>query len=157
MLLRISGIGGAESGVDILAESPWRDLGRRMVDALRSLFGGAKFDDGSRGAVWGVMGVKGVDGVAGTLPLMRESYGFFDGVIAILAKESFMDMERNRLCVAGFLMMGDAALVVEFSYGSELRKEREGEDGVGGANCDCRYDDCESGGLLRSRREAEGT
>jgi hypothetical protein len=83
----------------------------------------------------------GVIGVGGALPLMRESYGFFAGEMAILARESFMDIDRNRRCAAGFLMMGDAALLFEFSYGSELRKESAGELGVNGMNCDCLYDD----------------
>jgi hypothetical protein len=37
-------------------------------------------------------------------------------------------------------MMGDAALLFEFSYGSELRKDSAGDDGVRGKNCDCLYD-----------------
>lgn len=86
-----------------------------MVDALRSLLGLEKLAEPSRGAVCGVMGVKGVDGVGGNLPLMRVSYGFFAGVMAILARASFIDIERRRLCAAGFLMMGDAAFVLEFS------------------------------------------
>jgi hypothetical protein len=57
----------------------------------------------------------GVIGVGGALPLMRESYGFFAGEMAILARDNFMDIDLNRLCAAGFLMMGDAARLFEFS------------------------------------------
>jgi hypothetical protein len=57
----------------------------------------------------------GVIGVGGALPLMRESYGFFAGEMAILARDNFMDIDLNRLCAAGFLRMGDAALLFEFS------------------------------------------
>lgn len=112
VLACMEGTGGAVSGEGTRAVSLCRDFGRRIVDALRNLFGLEKFNDPSRGAVWGVMGVYGEEGV---LPLTRVSYGFFEGVIAILARESFMDIDRNRLCATGFLMMGDAALVLAFS------------------------------------------
>jgi hypothetical protein len=58
------------------------------------------------------MGVIGVDGAR---PLMRESYVFFAGEMAIFASESFIEIDRNRLWAAGFLMIGDAALLLEFS------------------------------------------
>jgi hypothetical protein len=46
--------------------------------------------------------------VPGTLPLARASYVFFEGPpIAILARASFMEMDRNRLCGPD-LIMGDA-------------------------------------------------
>lgn len=55
-------------------------------------------------------------GVGGTLlPWMRESNCFLAGVMAILASESFMEMERSRRWAVGFLMMGEAGLVEEFS------------------------------------------
>jgi len=112
VLAVICGTGGADSGVGVLLESAPRDFGRRIVDARLILFWLGKFAPPSRGAVCGVMGVT---GVGGALPLMRASYGFFAGVMAILARDNFMEIERSRLCVAGFLMMGDAALLVEFS------------------------------------------
>jgi hypothetical protein len=64
------------------------------VEARRSLLGLAKLADPSMGAVWGVIGVI---GVGGALPLMRESYVFFAGVMAIFASESFIEIDRNRL------------------------------------------------------------
>ena len=111
------GTGGAFSGVGARLDSLPRDLGRRMVDARRSLFGLEKLSEPWMGAVMGVMGagVNGVVGPPGALPLMRESYGFFAGEMAILARESFIEIERNRRCAAGFLMMGDAALLFWFS------------------------------------------
>lgn len=111
------GTGGAVSGVGVRLDSLPRDLGRRMVDARRSLFGLEKLSVPWMGAVMGVMGagVIGVVGPPGALPLMRESYGFFAGEIAIFARDSFMDIDRNRRCAAGFLMMGDAALLFWFS------------------------------------------
>jgi hypothetical protein len=48
------------------------------------------------------------------LPLIRESHFFDEEPIVILASESFCDMERRRLWGA-CLMIGEAALVVEFS------------------------------------------
>jgi hypothetical protein len=39
----------------------------------------------------------GVTGVGGALPLMRVSYGFFAGDMAIFANESFNEIDRNRL------------------------------------------------------------
>lgn len=57
----------------------------------------------------------GVMGVGGALPLMRVSNCFFAGEMAILASDSFIEIERSRLCVAGFLMIGEAALLFEFS------------------------------------------
>jgi hypothetical protein len=53
-------------------------------------------------------------------------------------------------------MIGDAALVFEFSYGSELRKDSAGDCGVRGVNCDCLYDDCDVCILVRSRRDFVG-
>jgi hypothetical protein len=47
---------------------------------------------------------------------MRESHFLLDGVMAILARESFCDMERRRLCGEEVdLMMGEAAEVVVLS------------------------------------------
>jgi hypothetical protein len=113
-LLLKAGSGGAVSGDGPRDISAWRDLGRRIVEARRSLFGLAKADDPSTGAVCGVMGVEGVEGVGGALPLMRVSYAFFEGVMAILARASFMEMDRNRLWAAG-LIIGDAEWIVEVS------------------------------------------
>jgi hypothetical protein len=111
------GTGGAFSGVGTRLDSLPRDLGRRMVDARRSLLGLEKLAEPSIGAVMGVMGagVMGVVGPPGALLLMRESYGFFAGEMAILARESFIEIDRNRRCAAGFLMMGEAALLLAFS------------------------------------------
>lgn len=67
------GIGGATSDDDPLGISLWRDLGRNIVDARRSLFGLTKLAEPSKGAVCGVVGVWGMLGVPGTFPLMRES------------------------------------------------------------------------------------
>ena len=79
-------------------------------------------------------GVAGVGGIVPALPLIRESHFFEEGVIAILASESFCEMLRNRLCGPDF-MIGDAAEVVLFSYGSELRNECcSGDSGVSGGN-----------------------
>ena len=70
----------------------------------------------------------GVDGVGGIFPpLMRASYGLFTGAIAILARAIFIEMDLRRLCAAGFLMIGEEELVVEFSYGSELKKDKAGD------------------------------
>lgn len=53
--------------------------------------------------------------MAPCFPSIRESHFLFEGLeIAILARESFWLMERRRLCGV-FLMMGEAAEVVEFS------------------------------------------
>jgi hypothetical protein len=68
MLALKAGTGGAMSGDGPRDMSLWRDLGRRMVDARRSLLGLAKLDEPWRGAVCGVVGVAG-----GILPLMRAS------------------------------------------------------------------------------------
>jgi hypothetical protein len=106
------GTGGAISGVAALMESPPRDFGLISVEARRSFLGLAKLAEPSIGAVMGVVGVIGVDGAR---PLMRVSYVFFTGEMAILASESFIEIDRNRLWAAGFLMRGDAALLVEFS------------------------------------------
>ena len=54
-------------------------------------------------------------------PLTLESHFFAESVIAIFASESFCEMERSRLWGAD-LMIGEAALVLELSKGSELRK-----------------------------------
>lgn len=62
----------------------------------------------------GVCGVAGVGGICIVLPLIRLSHFLVDGVIAILARESFCEIERNRLCGPDF-MMGEADVVVEFS------------------------------------------
>lgn len=58
--------------------------------------------------------------------------------MAILARESFWEIERRRLCDEDF-MIGEAAEVVECSYGSELRNEGvSGDRGVrGGKGLDC--------------------
>jgi hypothetical protein len=65
---------------------------------------------------WAVRGVKGVAGVGGILglPLTRESHFLVEGPIAIFARESFMDMERRRLCGED-LRIGEAAFVVDVS------------------------------------------
>jgi hypothetical protein len=58
----------------------------------------------------------GVIGVGGTLPWTRESNCFLAGEMAILASESFMEMERSRRWAVGcFLMIGEAGLVDAFS------------------------------------------
>ena len=59
---------------------------------------------------------------------------FFDeGVMAILAKESFIEIERRRLCVEG-LFAGIAVFAAGFAKGSVLRKAWvAGDMGVGGA------------------------
>lgn len=68
------------------------------------------------------------------LPLMRESHFFVDGVMAILARDSFIDIDRKRLRDP-LLMIGEAAEDVEFSYGSELRNScGPGDRGVSGAD-----------------------
>ena len=86
------------------------------------------------GAVMGVMGVAGVRGAPfAVFPFILESHFLVDGVMAILASESFIEMERRRRCGGAFLIMGDAALVAEFSYGSELRNACDaGDAGVRG-------------------------
>lgn len=94
-----------------------------ILEFLRSLFIGEELDTG--GAVCGVMGENGVAGVGGMfpdLPWILESHFLVEGVMAILASDSFCEIERRRLCGPD-LMIGDAALVIVFSYGSELRKE----------------------------------
>lgn len=55
------------------------------------------------------------------VPLTRESHRLVEGVIAMRARERRWEMERRRLW-GDCLMRGEAALVVEFSYGSEERK-----------------------------------
>lgn len=59
-------------------------------------------------------GVMGVGGMWLGRPLMRESHFFTVGDMAILARASFCDMERRRLCEEP-LMMGEADVMVEFS------------------------------------------
>jgi hypothetical protein len=105
------------SGEGPLDSSPPRDLGRRMVEARRSLLGIGLVnpDVASMGAVWGV---RGVYGDAGMLLL------FFldeDGVMAILARESFIEIDLRRLCVEG-LLAGIAVAAGGFAKGSVLRK-----------------------------------
>lgn len=52
LLVLTCGTGGARSGEGVFrTESPPRDLGRRMVDARRILFGAVKFAEPSIGAV----------------------------------------------------------------------------------------------------------
>ena len=68
-----AGTGGANSGDGPLADSLWRDFGRRIVEARRSFCGLMKLELPSRGAVCGVRGVYGVEGVGGALPLTRVS------------------------------------------------------------------------------------
>lgn len=120
LVVLIVGSGGALSGVGVgvfLAHSAPRDLGRRMVDARRILLGATKLvvEVPSSGAVWGVLGA-GVMGVRGPLPWLRPSDCFFAGEMAILASESFIEMDRRRRWAVGcFLIMGEAALVVAFS------------------------------------------
>jgi hypothetical protein len=53
------------------------------------------------------MGVCGVNGVGGAFPLMRVSYVFFAGEMAIFARASFIEIDRKRLWGAG-LIIGDA-------------------------------------------------
>jgi hypothetical protein len=109
------GTGGANSGEGPRIESRPRDLGRRIVDARRNFCGLMKLELPSRGAVCGVSGVNGVEGVGGALPLTRVSYVFLEGaLIAILARASFIEMDRNRLWGAG-LMMGDAESLLDVS------------------------------------------
>jgi hypothetical protein len=111
----IVGTGGANSGEGPRIESRPRDLGRRIVDARRNFCGLMKLELPSRGAVCGVSGVYGVEGVGGALPLTRVSYVFLEGPpIAILARASFIEMERNRLWGAG-LMIGDAESLLDVS------------------------------------------
>ena len=58
-----------------------------------------------------------MDGVSGMFPVRLftlESHFFVEGVMAILARESFSEMERRRLC-GDCLRIGDAAFVLEFS------------------------------------------
>ncbi len=62
---------------------------------------------------------------------MRDSFDFLDGVMAIFASASFMEIDRSRLWCPGLLFMGDAGLLSEFSYGSELRNDRAGDETVG--------------------------
>lgn len=91
------GTGGASSGEGPRIESRPRDLGRRIVDARRSFCGLMKLELPSRGAVCGVSGVYGVEGVGGALPLTRVSYVFLEGAMAILARASFIEIDRNLL------------------------------------------------------------
>lgn len=60
-----------------------------------------------------------------------------DGVIAILARESFIEMDRRRLCVDGLLAgiaVLAAVLAADFAKGSVFRKAWvAGDIGVGGA------------------------
>lgn len=84
-------------------------------------------DVASMGAVCGVRGVYGEAGVL--LAFLFDD----DGVMAILARESFMEMDRRRLCVEG-LFAGIAVLGAGFAKGSVLRKACvAGDMGVGGA------------------------
>ena len=131
MLARFrTGTGGRTvSGEGPLETSPPRDFGRRMVDARRSLFGIGLVnpDVASMGAVCGVRGVYGEAGVL--LAFFLEE----DGVMAILARESFIEMDRRRLCAEG-LFAGIAVLEAGFAKGSVLRKACvAGDMGVGGA------------------------
>jgi hypothetical protein len=104
------------SGEGPLDSSPPRDLGRRMVEARRSLLGIGLVnpDVASMGAVWGV---RGVYGDAGTLVLFFDE----DGPMAILARESFIEIDLRRLCVDG-LFAGIVVLAADFAKGSVLRK-----------------------------------
>lgn len=122
------GIGGATGCVECLTLSPWRDLGRKTVDARRSLFGAAKLAGRSTGAVCGVAGVRGVEGIR--LLLARVSVDFFVGAMAIFARASLKEMLRRRRWPVGFLFAGDEASIEAFSYGSELRNDRAGESGA---------------------------
>jgi hypothetical protein len=96
-----------------------------MVEARRSLLGCglANPDVASIGAVWGV---RGVYGEAGMLLVF-----FFDedGVMAILARESFIEIDRRRLCVEG-LFAGIVVLTAGFAKGSVLRKACVADIGV---------------------------
>ena len=56
-----------------------------------------------------------------------------EGVMAILARESFIEMDRRRLCVDG-LLAGIVVVAVGFAKGSVFRKAWvAGDIGVGGA------------------------
>lgn len=117
------------SGDGPLESSPPRDFGRRMVEARRSLLGNGLENPevASMGAVWGV---RGVYGEAGLLLVF-----FFDedGLIAILARESFIEIDRRRLCEEG-LFAGIVVFAAGFAKGSVLRKAWvAGDMGVGGA------------------------
>lgn len=104
------------SGEGPLEFSPPRDFGLKMVEARRSLLGIglANPDVASMGAVWGV---RGVYGDAGVLLV------FFldDGVMAILARESFIEIDLSLLCVDG-LFAGIVVLAAGFAKGSVERK-----------------------------------
>lgn len=130
--------GGAISGDCPLETSPPRDFGRKMVDARRSLLGIGLVnpDVASIGAVWGV---RGVYGEAGLLAFFFDE----DGVMAILARDNFIEIDRKRLCVEG-LFAGIAVLLAGFAKGSVLRKACvAGDLGVGGAIwCEWRKCDC---------------
>lgn len=120
--------GGVISGDGPLDSSPPLDLGRSMVEARRSLLGIGleKPDVASMGAVWGV---RGVYGDAGVLLFFFDE----DGLMAILARESFIEIDRRRLCVDG-LFAGIVVLAAGFAKGSVLRKAWvAGDIGVGGA------------------------
>jgi hypothetical protein len=102
------------SGDGPLDDSLPRDLGRMIVEARRSLLGMGlmKPELASRGAVWGVLGVKGEAGICCPLLLMllRESFFLLEGVMAMRARESFIEMERRRRCDDDCLTWGMLAL-----------------------------------------------
>jgi hypothetical protein len=110
------GTGGISAG------DSWNEAVLENLEFRRSLVvcGDAKLP--CTGAVCGVLGVAGVGGIMPALLFGRKSHFFVEGVIAILARESFCDIERSRLCGAD-LIMGDAEVVEAVSKGSELRKE----------------------------------
>jgi len=64
--------------------------------------------------VWGVNGVRGMGGEVTPFPLTLESHFFVEGEMAILAKASFCDIERKRLCGED-LIIGEAEDTVDVS------------------------------------------
>lgn len=103
------GMGGISGG------GPTLEVGREAIlEFRRSRF---VVENEVGGAVWGVRGVYGVMGMGGELtdfPLTRESHFLVEGEMAILARESFCDMDRRRLWGED-LMMGEAEDTVDVS------------------------------------------
>lgn len=85
-----------------------------------------------------------MDGVGGAWPLTCAFCFLDDGAMAILARASFMEIDRSLLWGAGLVVMLVVTLAFWFPKGSVLRKAwLAGDTGVGGAMCDCRNCDCE--------------
>jgi hypothetical protein len=83
-----------------------------------------------------VYGVRGMAGELADFPLILESHFLVEGVIAILARDSFCDIDRKRLWGEDDFMIGEAEVTVAVSKGSELRKAcGSGDNGVRGAEC----------------------